>query len=336
MVRSMADRVVYAAPDINAPVGGIRVIYRHVELLTRAGYDAAVWHHAKGATLDWFNSSAHVLSGSVLELSETDVLVVPEIFVFHGWDPAPGCRKIIYNQNHFLTFASAAAGDYPTWEPAPSLWVSSFTSRDVLTRLRDVLHVQTVEHVPLAIDTELFRPSRTRERKVVWMPRKRPRESALIHALLSSDKRFNRVTLRPIDGLSERRTAAELGSASVFISLGREEGFGLPVAEALASGCAVVGHPGGGGSELFEAPGTYAVPESDVIAIVEQTANLILNEPSKEERCNYSSWIKKRYPESQKLERLTQAIAYAREKPAAAGTAIHPFPYWSDCKQHAR
>ena len=37
----------------------------------------------------------------------------------------------------------------------------------------------------------------------------------------------------------------------LFFSFGHPEGFGLPVAEALACGCAVVGYTGLGGRELF-------------------------------------------------------------------------------------
>ena len=43
-----------------------------------------------------------------------------------------------------------------------------------------------------------------------------------------------------------------LQGSAMFLSFGHPEGFGLPVAEAMACGCAVVGYSGLGGRELFE------------------------------------------------------------------------------------
>ena len=45
----------------------------------------------------------------------------------------------------------------------------------------------------------------------------------------------------------------------IFLSFGHPEGFGLPVAEALACGCAVVGYSGLGGRELFAIAAKYGV-----------------------------------------------------------------------------
>jgi glycosyltransferase involved in cell wall biosynthesis len=58
-----------------------------------------------------------------------------------------------------------------------------------------------------------------------------------------------------------------LRRAALFVALGREEGFGLPVAEALASGCPVVGFHGMGGRELFGSEFAVAVEDDDVGAL---------------------------------------------------------------------
>ena len=55
--------------------------------------------------------------------------------------------------------------------------------------------------------------------------------------------------------------------AALFVALGREEGFGLPVAEALASGCPVVGFHGMGGRELFGSEYAVAIEDGDVGAL---------------------------------------------------------------------
>lgn len=327
----MTGQIIYVAATPDKPIGGIRVLYQHVELLTAAGYDAVIWHPRAGMSHAWFDSSAPLVYGAQLELDATDTLVIPEC-VIENRDPAPGCRKVIYNQNYFLTFASVDWAEFPTWDPAPSVWVSSDVACDVLNRLRDVLPILDVTTIPLAIDTDLFRPDPVapRERKVVWMPRKRREEAQLIHALLTADPRFDGVTLRPLDGMPTQRIARELRSASVFVALGRDEGFGLPVAEALAAGCAVVGYSGGGGAELFAAPGTHAVADPDTLALVDRVAEVLASEPSAEDRASYHAWIAERYTTARQREHLQRAVDAVRALAARGGVASYPLGMLSD------
>jgi hypothetical protein len=316
----MSNRAVYITPDHNEPSGGIRAIYRHVELLTAAGVDAAVWHCADGFSCDWFTSSAPVVTGAELELDDSDVLVVPEVLVIAGSDPAPGCRKVIYNQNHFYTFDNTGDSGYPGWSSLAAVWVSSTTSAEVLRRLLEV----DVAVIPYSIDLDLFRPAEKRKRKVVWMPRKRPREAALLHALLAADARFADVELTAVDGLSEQETAAELSDAAVLIALGHEEGFGLPVAEALACGCAVVGYAAGGGAELFTAPGTHEITDADLLGMVEKVAEVLEAAPDEDERLAYRAHVEAHYSATAQLDRLTTALKGASASPGEGGTARHP------------
>lgn len=300
------------------------MLYRQVETLIRSGFDAVIWQYEEASPFDWFSSDVPVICGTTQELDPTDVLVMPEGFVFEGVDPAPGCRKTIYNQNQYYTFSNVSFRNYPRWDPQPAVWVSSIMSRDILERLRLTLPISGVEYIPFAIDTELFRPQEFREKKVVWIPRKRPYEAELLHALFLADSRFEDVRFMPISGFTEERTAAEYGSASVFVSLGWQEGFVLPVAEALAAGSAVVGYLSGSGAEMFEAPGTYALPDSDVLAVVDQVADILADPPSDEERSGYRAWISERYTESTHVRCLTQAVVAARSGPATGGKATHP------------
>ena len=54
-----------------------------------------------------------------------------------------------------------------------------------------------------------------------------------------------------IQNLPHAEVVKVLRESLVFLSFGHPEGFGLPVAEALASACAVAGYSGLGGRELF-------------------------------------------------------------------------------------
>ena len=83
------------------------------------------------------------------------------------------------------------------------------------------------------------------------MPRKNPKHSQQILELLTyinlpTESDWNVV---PIDGMSQNQVSKILSDSSIFLSFGSPEGFGLPVLEALISGCYVVGYDGHGGSE---------------------------------------------------------------------------------------
>lgn len=321
----MSNRILYTAPGLNEPSGGCRVLFQHVELLRSSGYDAVIWDPQDRVPLNWFTTTAPTIQANTLDLDDSDILVVPGDFIAEGYDPAPGCRKVIYNQGHFLTFTTASMAKYPVWDPTPTMWVSSQASYDVMERLAHALPLESIRLIPHSIDAQLFRPAKKRQHKVAWMSQKRPDEARLLHALFTTDPRFDKTILSEIRGLPQRQTATELSSTSVFIALGYREGFGMPIAEALASGSVVVGYPAGGGAELFRAPGTYSIRESDAVAIIEKVAELMNNLPSEKERSSYREWVKQHYSIAQQQKFLTRAVEIERKMPSRAGVATHPF-----------
>ncbi len=99
------------------------------------------------------------------------------------------------------------------------------------------------------------------------MPRKRPQEFQLLTDILSSRRVLDGWDLRTLEQEPEQAVAAELRRAALFVALGREEGFGLPAAEALASGCPVIGFHGMGGRELFGSEFAVAIEDADVLSL---------------------------------------------------------------------
>jgi hypothetical protein len=70
-----------------------------------------------------------------LELDEDDVLLLPEVAVVPGYDPAPGAHTVIYSQGHYITFLGTADLDpYPGWATRPALWTVSRAGADILRR----------------------------------------------------------------------------------------------------------------------------------------------------------------------------------------------------------
>ncbi|MFI7061230.1 glycosyltransferase [Kribbella sp. NPDC050124] len=323
----MSSRVIYAVKEPEAPGGGVRVIAHHVELLLEAGIDAAIWCRTPDYRIPWFANSLPMLSGDHLELSADDVLVVPELYLLPGVDPAPGARKVIFNQNHFLTFWSwRDTENYPGWDPAPHVWAVSRESMDVLARVHPYL---PLSHIPNPVDGELFRPGDRAVLRIAWMPRRRPLESTIIERILRNDPRAQDVDLLPLSGLTEEQVAEALGETSVFIALGISEGFGLPVAEALSAGCLVVGYPAGGGVELFEAPGTWEIPDARPHLLADRALALVDVSAHDPLRLAARDWVTSRYNAKLTQEALVAAVAAARRQPGRAGAATHPVA-WPD------
>lgn len=317
-------RIVYACFATPRHSGGVHVMMQHVQLLISAGYQACLWLPGGGRP-GWFDPDVPVVCGATVEIGAGDVLVLPEVPLAPGVDPAPGARKVVFNQNHFYTFAAGepATGDsYPGWSPAPTVWAVSSESRSVLGALFPDLDIVLV---PNPVDGELFTPRPSARQRISWFPRKRPRESSLLRRLFGADPRLAGVDLCELVDAPRRVVAETLGSTTIFVSLGHSESFGLPVAEALASGCLVVGYDGGGGHELFEAPGAWPIADQRPLLLCDKVAELL------EDRDEYSAvraanrhWVLERYSFPRTVSALTAAIDDALARPGGSAIATHP------------
>lgn len=321
-------RIVYAGFATLRHSGGVHVLTQHVQLLRAAGHNAWLWLPDPENRTDWIDADVPVLSGATTPIGADDLLVLPETPTIQGRDPAPGARKVIFNQNHFYTFAAGTpAADFPGWAPPPAVWAVTAESRDVLA---GVLPELPVTLIPNPVDGELFAPRPADRPRISWFPRKRPREASLLRALFENDSRLAGVDLVELVDAPRATVAEALGTSTVFVSLGHSESFGLPVAEALASGCLVAGYDGGGGHELFEAPGVWRVPEQRPLLLRDQVVDLVTRADDLASlRAANRAWVLERYPLARTGAALEDAVAAAFRRPGGAATATHPVA-WLD------
>ena len=71
-----APTVYYLTTHGSTPQGGVRVSYRHVDVLNEIGIKAAVLHLTRGFRPTWFESSTPVVSEETIRFRENDILVV--------------------------------------------------------------------------------------------------------------------------------------------------------------------------------------------------------------------------------------------------------------------
>lgn len=242
--------VFYDCPDWeDEPSGGILCIYRHVEMLSRAGIDACVLHGTPGHRAGWFAHQAPIRwRGAGAGPAPGDVLVLPEIATDRMRETAGApYRRIVFAQSWMYVFGSLPPGeDWRSWGIGRALAVSRYVQRFLAQSMglpSDVVHPP--------VDTALFRPGAKRL-QIACMPRKNRRDLRQIEGIFRA--RFPAhaaVPFVPIDGVAHARVAEILAESALFLATGYPEGFSLPPLEAMACGCLVVGFSGRGGGEFM-------------------------------------------------------------------------------------
>lgn len=259
--------IYYLCPlNRNVPTGGVKKIYDHVDILNRAGIPAAVVQGRRGFRPSWFPNRTRVEYAPV-QVDGRDVLVFPEVFGSAMATPAPGVPRVSFNQNAYLTFSRVEAGEPHPYSASPDLLAVIVVSDDSRTYIEYGWPSLPVHRVTNGVDTDFWSPGLSpRRRDIVYMPRKAPDISRQVLGLLASRGALRGWRVTPLDGANQMRVAESMRSGSLFLQFTDLEGFGLPVAEALASGCTVIGFTGMGGQELYEPSTSVAVPANDVLA----------------------------------------------------------------------
>ncbi len=265
-------RYLFVSPDSNTPTGGVKVIYKHVELLQKLGVDAHVMHFKRPYRCDWFENHAPIVYFD--ELRPTDMLMVPEIMTIFGTQLASiGMRYCMFVQNGYLVLPTAPLQE--VWNCYKNATAILSISEDTSSFLGSVFpeFAHKIVRVKYSIDTERFNPQallagQAKQKKCTFMPRKLPLHSANLVPWLA--RAFPDWTFQPIHNMNEAQVAAELESSRVFLAFSDFEGCPVPPLEAALSGNVVVGYPGWGGREYWDAPNFLPVPVGDMRAFVEQ------------------------------------------------------------------
>ena len=310
--------VFYVAPDSDVPSGGVRVIYRHVDILNGHGIPAAVLHCRRGFRCSWFeNDTAVVYAEGLRTDSETDVIVFPEISIGRVTAVAPGVPKVIFTQGAYLTFRmsewTAADPGRSVYEAYKGVAGVMVVSEDSERYLRWALPGVEVSRVHLSIDPNLWCPPVTPPRPVLsYMPRRRRDEANQVLHILANRGALQDWVVQPIHGLSEGEVAEALRRSALFLSFAKHEGCPVPPLEAMACGCHVVGYDGFGGAEYFQSPFAEPVPDGDVIAFARAAADFM---------CDY----RRRPDHWQGVGREAAAFVQSRYSPEAEASDVIAF-----------
>jgi glycosyltransferase involved in cell wall biosynthesis len=285
--------VIYViAADSNRPMGGVMQQYRLAEALLETGRQAAILHSRMGFRCTWFEHQVPVVYERDVTIGDGDLLVVPDEIAAHFVDSAP-CRYVIFNQNPYL-FLESADYDFEVRRAARAMHAHKLlgvvvVSDGSLEFMRYAFPDVRTARIRYSIDARLFRP-RAKTITVSYMPRKSGDRLRLVLQLLELRGIIGPGETVAIESVSHRDARRLLGMTMVFLSGSELEGFGLPVAEALASGAVVVGYDGEGGRELFRDPFAVRVDGGDVLSFAEQAERII--RAVREEPATYRRWTR--------------------------------------------
>lgn len=233
-------------------------------MLNELGYPSCIVQENSSFHPGWFKSRINTVSRKDwlrLNLSsKADYIVAPETFITHlfklGHAKLP---RIIFNQNASYTFGSKKAEFYDPSQVIKQyfnplvrhvLCVSRFDHNFLVCGMR--LPQNSVTLIPNSIDFPISQvPASHKKKQIAFMPRKNFMDSSIVISLLRNHPSFSGWSLVPIHNLSHQDTIRVLSDSLLFLSFGHPEGFGLPVAEAMACKCFVIGYSGLGGNELF-------------------------------------------------------------------------------------
>ena len=315
--------IYYLCPDTNKPRGGVKVIYEHVEILNRAGFSAWVLHQKKGFRCNWFDNLTAILYLRESMFHENDFVVIPEFYakyfladnkttkkskIFWSVYKSPS-KKIIFNQHSYMTFKGYTLNqnDIRTFYNEKRIIASMVVSEDNRRYINYVFPNMKIFRVHNSVDTSLFKFQPDKKKQISFIPQKNQDEFVQLINILNQRKVLSDWNLIPIENKSRKEVAAVLRDSMLFINLVYQEGFGLPSAEAMACGCAVIGYHGMGGKEFYHPEFCFPVETGNIIRVartVEEVLELLNKNPqylqyrafkaSEFIRKNYSSEIQKR------------------------------------------
>ncbi len=268
------SRIIYGAPASDTPAGGVKVIYRHSELLNHLGVESAVWHPSdSNFKCSWFENAINTIKTEELSPS-TDFIIIPEIWassyvsMFKNLD----FRVAIFVQNCYYTHVNLnVENPNATKEAYRDADLILSISNDTTEYLLDIFKIPS-EKILLqrySVDAELFQP-KTKLKKITYMPRKMGQHSARVisalRMLIPNDWQ-----LCALDAMTEREIAHHLGESIIFLAFSEFEGLPVPPVEAALSGNIVIGYHGQGGKEYWKEPNFIAVEQGNIQLFIKET-----------------------------------------------------------------
>jgi len=277
-------RIIFFCPANEHPTGGVKVIYKHAELLTSLGANAFVLHPDNpDFTCNWFTHNTQMLRDCDLDPLH-DFVIIPEI-----WAVTLGELFLNTAAPRFGIFVQGGYLTHPHLLELRNLYSAVYKAANlVLTISDDTTQIVSLNYpqikperiirVQWSIHERFLENDRpvgsAHSRTITYMPRKMKDHSLrVVHALMQHLPESWRIT--PIENVSEATVAAMLAESDIFLSFNELEGLPLPPMEAALAGNLVIGYTGQGANEYWMAPNFIGVGQGDIRSFVNETLQAV-------------------------------------------------------------
>jgi|JI10StandDraft_1071094.scaffolds.fasta_scaffold152507_2 hypothetical protein len=282
--------------------GGTKMIYRHVEILSRNNVAAFVLHTRKGFKNSGFQHTTPIRYWNDTRLTDEDIIVIPEYIAiwmnreinpigiksflkrkfsknryrYHAYEAIHSpARKVIYNQNPFYTFFDYPAMPHTYTLPyhLPDCLGAVCVSQNNLEYLQLAFPNLFLNRIYYSIDSAKFIPA-NKKKQIAYLTFKNQKDVTQVINLLTIRGNLHGYELVPVQG-TEDEVAKHFNEAAIMLNFGNVEGFGLPPAEAMLSGCVVIGYHGEAGKEFMLPEYCFPISNGDIISFVKTTEAVI-------------------------------------------------------------
>src|SRR5208283_4433931 len=270
------QRIIYLCPADNVPTGGIKVIYRHAELLASLGAEAYVLHPFDlDFSCTWFSHSAPLLRSLSLD-PDRDFVIIPEIWAATF---GPQCldqrvRYAVFVQNGYFT--DPVLPDQPA-----SLFDRVYQGADLVLSISEDSGRMVALNYPRLDPTRLVRVQYSIGQRflsrdtaeaesppcITFMPRKMGGHAVRVVFALRQHLPPH-WQIKVIHNMDEATVATMLAGSRIFLAFSEFEGLPLPPLEAAVAGNLVIGYTGQGAGEYWHAPNFQEVHQGDIHGFV--------------------------------------------------------------------
>lgn len=308
----MEKKLYFICTDDKQPIGGIKQLYRQVDILNNNGFNAFIVHRKKGFRHQWFKNETKIIYNSSIFnnikkvilnkkntpfktlknyfrsknddfIDKNGIIIFPEIYGPYISKLNIDNHKVIFNQNCYYTFNNCTINN----DQKDSIYLDEnflatiVVSEDSKKYIEYTFPKTTTHRIHLGINTNKFIYDKViKKRQIAFMPRKLEEDIVQIINILKIRNNLKNWDFVPIDNKTEDEVAQILNESFIFLSLNHKEGFGLPPAEAMASGCIVIGYAGQGGKEYFNPDFSFKIEDGNIVQFtnkIEEIALLLEN-----------------------------------------------------------
>ncbi len=244
------SRIFYFCPDLVVKSGGVRRLYRHVDILVRNGFPAEILHAKVGFVL----SDQPIVPVSYLEtpgvLRKNDIVVVPEggPQVMLLLKDLPIRRFVIALSWSYIFSNLPDNVDWRNFNIERVMVVCPVIGDLISWSMGLPIHL-----LDFAINPDLYHYRLEDKRnKIVYIQHKARDIDAFRRLLAARNPDYvNNFEWTALNGLSETEYAAQLREASIFLNLSTAEGLVTGCLEAMLAGCVVAGFNSIGGRDVL-------------------------------------------------------------------------------------